>query len=354
MRCSLVLQQRMGTQHKWTTERPRRGAGGEPRPLEWCPSEVHRLPLQGVSMTHYLSSKIRETPDSTDTFTFDSSGFGAACVAPNWIRWVQSDQVDSDGAVNLDNDGEYPADARPIAVIDLSAALSHQLGRQIAQNQTFRVSYLSVECCNADDTLDNKESAAFQGRVRWYSPTHHRVEAYQMYRDAWRSYYTASTNTLAFDDEGTAVGGGTYKGLRMGLVEPDAVDGSAVGEQVPFQSTDPFTDIEGTVPNLNPIFNAYDKVLPSGAVDKKPANALWTSGRTGYPDGIDWAVSFKNTGDNALNAAETHFEWSGDADVMCGLLCLDIGHSATQRSIVFTDEYFIRVTIGVEGWGGDF
>ena len=302
-------------------------------------------------MTHYVTSAIVEANDTVDTYTFDSSGFGAACVAPNWIRFIESSQVDSDGAVNIDVDGEYPADARPVAVIDLSAAMSHHLGRQISQNQTFRVKYISVQLENHDDTIDNSESAVFSGRIRWYSPTHHRVEAYQMYRSVWRDYYRTSTNTLAFDDEHTATGGGTYKGLRMGLCE------TAAYEQVPFQATAPFTDVEGTFPNLNTIFNAYATMLPSGAVAKKPDNALWTSGRTGYPNGIDWVTYHKNMGDNQIAAAAEGFQWNGDADVMCGLMCLDIQGSSAQGNLadtVFTDEYRVRVTIGVDGWGGDF
>ena len=307
-------------------------------------------------MTKYVTAGIKETPHSTDTYTFDASGFGESCVAPNWARWVWDAQVDSDGAVNIDVDGEYPAGARPLAVIDLSAALSHQLGRQIGQNQTFRVNYISVTLENHDDTVDNQESAMFSGRIRWYSPTHHRVEAYQMYRDAWKNYYNSSTNSLMFDDEGTAVGGGTYKGLRVGIVGTDLTY-LAQGEQVPFQATDPLLDVEGTFPTLNEIFNAYDDVIPSGDVDNKPANALWTSGRTGYPEGIDWQASMKNMGDNQIGATNEQFQWEGDADVMCGLLALDIQGSSAQGNLadtVFTDEYRIRVTVGIDGWGGDF
>jgi len=298
-----------------------------------------------------VTSSIVEGADTLDSYTFDSSGFGAACVAPNWIRFIESSQVDSGGGVNIDVDGEYPEDARPVAVIDLSAAVSHHLGRQISQNQTFRVKYISVTLENKDDTIDNSESAMFSGRIRWYSPTHHRVEAYRLYRESWKAYYTASTNTLAFDDEHTATGGGTYKGLRLGLCE------TAAYEQVPYQATDPFTDVEGAWPNLNLIFNAYDNMLPSGDVDKKPDNALWTSGRTGYPNGIDWQASMKNMGSQQVAADSNQFQIDCDADVMCGLMCLDIQGSSAQGDIadsLFTDEYRIRVTIGVDGWGGDF
>jgi len=302
-------------------------------------------------MTKYVSSAIVEANDTTDSYTFDSSGFGEACVAPNWCRWIETSQVDSGGAVNIDVDGEYPANARPVAVIDLSAAMSHLMGRQISQNQTFRVNYVSVMIENQDDTIDNSESAVFSGRLRWYSPTHHRVEAYQTYRSAWKHYYKGSTNTLAFDDEGSATGGGTYRGLRMGIAE------TAASEQVPYQATDPFTDVDGTFPNLNCIFNAYDKMLPSGDVDKKPDNALWTSGRTGYPDGIDWVTWHNNMGSNQLAAKADAFQVELDADVMCGLLVLDVQGSSAQGDLadtIFTDEYTFRVTIGVDGWGGDF
>ena len=98
-------------------------------------------------------------------------------------------------------------------------------------------------------------------------------------------------------------------------------------------------------------------MLPSGDVDKKPDNALWTSGRTGYPDGIDWVTYLKNMGSNQLAAQSEAFQVELDADVMCGLLVLDVQGSSAQGDLVgtiFTDEYTFRVTIGVDGWGGDF
>ena len=305
-------------------------------------------------MAHHVTAKITEASDSVDTFTFDSSGFGQTAVQPNWCRWISSDKVDSQGAINIDQDGEYQTDARPIAVLDLSAALSHQLGRQIGQNQTFRVNYLAVSVHNRDDTIDNEESAAFSGRIRWYSPTHHRVEAYQMYRDAWKHYYKGSTNNMVFDSAGTATGGGDYRGLRVGLLNDDNLDSGHVGEQVPYQATDPFTDIEGSFPCLNPIFNAYDQIVEPGDVDRKPSNALWTSGRTGYPDGITWTTYLKNAGASGAAAQQGIFQWEGDADVMCGLLALDVGYSSTDDALVFSDEFYVRVDVGISGWGGDF
>lgn len=351
VRCGLVLQQRRGTQHKRTTGRLERGAGGEREPHSPLPSEVHKESMSRLTMTHYVTSSVVEANDTTNTYSFDSSGFGQAAVAPNWCRWIESYQVDSGGAVNLDVDGEYPPNARPVAVLDLSAAMSHQMGRQMGQNQTYRIRYVSVTLENKDDTIDNSESIVFSGRLRWYSPTHHRVEAYQRYRSAWKHYYKGSTNTLAFDNEFSATQG-EYLGLRVGLCETPAV------MQVPFHSTDPFTDVDGTYPALNTIFNAYDDMLPSGgAVGKKPDNALWTSGRTGYPEGIDWMTYLKNLGPGQMGAQGECFQWTGNADVMCGLLCLDIQGSGAQGDLsdsVFTDEYRIRITIGVDGWGGDF
>ena len=302
---------------------------------------------------HYATSKIVEAPDSTNTYTFDSSGFGATKVAPHWIRWVENTaHVGSDGELEIDWDGEYPAYNSPLCVIDLSAAMSHIMGRQIAQNQTFRVKYIQVSIQNHNDTLDNSESAVFNGRVRWYSPTHHRVEAYQAFRKMWKAYYQSSSAHSLFIDPDQYATQGEYKGLRVGLVE------TAAGgiQQVPYQSRDPFTDIDGIYPNLQYIFDAYDEVtIPS--VDNKPANALWTSGRTGYPEGIEFQTYLKNAGANQLAAQGEPYQVDVDADVMCGLLAVNFTGSSTQSDILeglFQDEYRISITIGVEGWGGDF
>lgn len=301
---------------------------------------------------HYATSLVVEAPDSTNSYTFDSAGFGTTKVAPNWMRWVETTQVDSDGAINIDVDGEYPKDSAPSAVIDLSAAMSHIMGRQIAQNQTFRVKYIQVSLQNHDDTVDNSESAVFSGRVRWYSPTHHRVEAYQAFRKMWKAYYQSTTAANLFIDPDHYATQGEYKGLRVGLVE------TAAGgiQQVPFQSRDPFTDIDGIYPNLHYIFDAYDEVtIPS--VDKKPENALWTSGRTGYPEGIEFQTYLKNMGSNQLAAQAEPYQIACDADVMCGLMAVTFTGSSAQGDLadtIFTDEYRVVITIGVEGWGGDF
>jgi len=309
-------------------------------------------PLTTMSI-HYATSRVVEAPTDTNTYTFDSSGFGETKVAPNWIRWLESHQVDSDGAVNIDVDGEYPADGTPMALIDLSSAMSHIMGRQIAQNQTFRVKYVQVLIENHDDTIDNSESASFTGRVRWFSPTHHRVEAYQAFRKMWKRYYESATATNLFIDPEHYATQGEYQGLRVGLCETSPLAGI---QQVPFQSRDPFTDIDGIYPNLHYIFDAYDEVtIPD--VDGKPDNALWTSGRTGYPEGIAFQCYSKNMGSNQLAAQAEPYQVDLDADVMCGLMALTITSSSAQGDLadtVFTDEYRVTVTIGVEGWGGDF
>ena len=67
-------------------------------------------------------------------------------------------------------------------VIDLSEALGYRLGKQIPQTANFRVNYLSISLRNVDDGSDNDGPQYFAGDFEWYTPTKHRVDAVQ----AWR------------------------------------------------------------------------------------------------------------------------------------------------------------------------
>lgn len=291
-------------------------------------------------MTMYVSSRIKNS--SADIRTTADDGFGSVNY-PNWARWVDvgSAGVTSDGAFSPASGGEY--NDKPHAVLDLSAALSYMLGRQIRQNSTFRISYLGVAMENDDAGDDNDESMSAVGRFRYYSPQKHRVKAYQTYRKAWRRFYAGgdSTSNMLFSNDGTQ---GEYKALRVGICDDST-------EQVPFQSVDPFADVGGTFGNLKHIFNAYD--IGTGGDDTVHTNRLWMDGRTGHPEGIVWSATHKNGGQAAAHVDS--FEMNGlKIKAMCGLLHFVVDSTMSDDSFSFDDEYHVRVTVGIDGWGGEF
>ena len=295
-------------------------------------------------MTMYLSARILNS--SADSATLPDDGFGSGAY-PNWARWIDTGTtgtVTSDGAVSPAVGGEYTS--KPHAAIDLSAALSNMLGRQVTQGQTFRISYLGVSIENDDAGDNNDECLAATGRFRWYSPQSHRVDAYQAYRKAWRINNKGGSETTSTLFSNTDASQGTYKALRCGI----AADST---EQVPFASIDPFSDITGSHPNLYYIFKAHDTANMGDGADY--TNKLWMDGRTGHPQGISWTASNINTGGNGDKGDNRGYQSGAlDIEAMCGLLHFVLDTTQSDDAFSFDDEYHLRVTIGVEGWGGEF
>ena len=295
-------------------------------------------------MTMYVSSRIRNS--AADTLTTNDDGFGAKSY-PNWCRWVDTGTtgtVTADGAVSPATGGEYTN--KPHAVIDLSAALSHMLGRQMMQNQTYRINYLAVEVENDDAGDNNDESISITGRFRWYSPSAHRIDAYQTYRKAWRINSGGGSEGTSRLFAATDSTQGEYKALRVGICDDST-------EQVPYQTVDPFTDISGSFPNLYHIFDSYDNALAQNGDEM--TNRLWRDGRTGHPQAVSFSAYNKNAGSNGVGSENIGFQMGGyDIDAMCGLLHFVIDTTQSDDLFSFDDEYHIRITVGVEGYGGEF
>lgn len=295
-------------------------------------------------MTMYVSSRIRNS--SADTQTTNDDGFGEKSY-PNWCRWVDTGTtgtITGDGAISPAVGGEYTN--KPHAVIDLSAALSHMLGRQMMQNQNFRINYLGVHIENDDAGDNNDESFAATGRFRWYSPSAHRIDAYQTYRKAWRINSGGGSTGTSRLFSATDSTQGEYKALRVGICDDST-------EQVPFQTIDPFTDVSGTFPNLYHIFDSYDNALAQNGDEM--TNKLWLDGRTGHPQAIVWSSENKNAGSAGAGGVNRGFERPDlDIDAMCGLLHFVVDSTQSDDAFSFDDEYHIRITVGVEGYGGEF
>lgn len=315
-------------------------------------------------MTHYVSTTISASQD--DLRTSDGSDGIYSNVFPNWARWTSSlnaNAIGAGGEIVPINTGE--GNGWGHAVIDLSSALSFALGQQLDQTQTYRVSSVRIALENDASGVNNEASTHFTGRLEWFNPTQHRVDAVQTYRDAHKEYYSASgSNSLFFDDEATNPFEGLYRGLRFGLRDnAGTLTGSS--DQVPYQTEDPFTDVGGTQANLISVFDAYDEAMPGAKLDVDTyLNGLWRANRTGHPNVLGWEASIRNWShdDKQMHTAGNDAFQMGpgmDMDVMCGLLLLTIDSTAIGGNLnlmdgLTLDEFHIRVTFGIDSWGGGF
>lgn len=291
----------------------------------------------------YVSSRILD--GSADTITLTGDAFPG--TAPRWARWTDtgtSGTITTGGVISPASGGEY--NDKPSAVIDLSSAVSMVTGRQVTQNQTFRISHLSVVIENDDFGDDNHECLVATGRFRYYSPQDHRINAYQTYREVWKNHYRGGTTTsMAFSAAGTQ---GDYKALRLGIGEDYNL------EQVPFQSNDPFTDVDGSFSNMSEIFKAYDNA--NGTLGEEFGNRLWLDGRTGHPEALCWSAFNRNSGSSGDEGMinSFHMNFDNPLKVMCGLLHFTVDTTQADDSFSFDDEYHIRIGIGIDGYGGEF
>ena len=78
--------------------------------------------------------------------------------------------------ITEDNDGRF-TDGYFNGVIDLTHIMSRLTGRQLSQLATYRVSQLSVQLRNVDDTADNDNTMHIGGDFEWYAPHAKRIDA---------------------------------------------------------------------------------------------------------------------------------------------------------------------------------
>ena len=84
--------------------------------------------------------------------------------------------------IDQDADGVMNGLTTTQIVLDISSMLGYRLGKQIPMTANFRINYLSLSLRNVDDGNDNDGPNYFAGDFEWYTPTKHRIDAVQ----AWR------------------------------------------------------------------------------------------------------------------------------------------------------------------------
>lgn len=267
-------------------------------------------------------------------------------------------------AVSEDNDGELAGDYLQ-GYVDLTEILSHKLGKQLSQMATYRVSYIQMDLRNVNNAIDNDTSLTFGGITRWFSPTKHRIDALQYARKYKR--FLSSADLGSSDPFNPWENDTHYKGIRFNWAADDDI---AAG-----QTTDDTSILPGTNFSMVSVFDAYNDVLggtPSneGMAASGEGRALWTT-RTGVDadddtDAYYWVTSYINNkfGDTAGALDDWTYKESGSGssphvldlggqrhiDVVGGLLYVQGVHTNTDTFGILEDEYFVQMTIGVDGW----
>lgn len=252
----------------------------------------------------------------------------------------------SNADIDIENDGLMNTQAFR-AHIDLSHVASQLTGKQQSMMSVYRVGYLSLRLVNSNNGLDNNAGAAFGGQFVCHSPNKHNIKALKMLR----KLHTADNKDSAQNMFTSTPEYKRYKGLR---IEAYDVAPSATTIYKP-SSIPTWTNAFGTTPNLQDLLNIYCETQPVDAADYE--NELWTT-RTGVTQSIGWSASVINNMQNSLGAAgitynpsNTGWEWTGEMDVLAGLLRCDITHSSTNQPMdVVDDDYHVEITVGLLGW----
>lgn len=250
-----------------------------------------------------------------------------------WVTWVAGA---SSNDIDIDNDGVMP-DTR--LIIDISQALSQRLGKQMSMMSTYKVNYIGIQLVNVDDVNDNDGAAEFSGRIHYYEPSKHRIDAMQLARQTEKAAETVDVDSNSFLLRTTNV----YNGMRFNW-DSDS--------QVAYATAEGFSALTGGFWDLNELFFVYDSMLGDKMSDA--VNKLWAN-RTGYESQLGFTVAYQNSqganlqGYSPLNRPFI-FQSSNPIEVLGGLLMIDFENSSTDTPQAIDDDYQVMITIGVSGW----
>lgn len=249
--------------------------------------------------------------------------------------------------IDQDADGVMEGFSRRTIVLDLSEMLGYRLGKQIPMTANFRVNYLSIGLRNVNDGNDNDGPNYFAGDWEWYTPTKHRVDAVQ----AWRQLEKRIEEHDS-DQEGIFVSSeDRYKGFRYGWTHSE--------EQVQHVTM----GAPGELPNgynLVDMLTTYNAGLNQGTPSQ--SNAIWDR-KVGRSSHLGWSAVCENgefrdgpllDNDNFDTANIRDFQWTaphGHAiEVMGGLLIINVTHSSVDNIQNIDDDFDLHIDVGVSGW----
>lgn len=231
-------------------------------------------------------------------------------------------------------------------VVDLSEALGYRLGKQIPQTANFRVNYIRIGLRNVDDSNDNNGTTYFAGTTEWYSPSKHRIDAVQ----AWRQLEKRLEEDDA-DSEGLFVSTEErYKGFRYGWTADTDISYPTGGSPTALPNGYALVDM----------VSVYNSGLHDGVPTK--TNAIFDR-KVGRSSKMGWAAMAQSREfidqlgpeNDPVDAARImDYQWTAPAghniEVMGGLLIINFEHSNTDTVQLVDDDFDLQIDIGVSGW----
>lgn len=256
-------------------------------------------------------------------------------------EWCQFVIGGAAGDIQIDNDGEM---ANTQILVDLSAALSTRLGKQMSQMSVYRISHIQIRLVNVNDGLDNESGANFGGRIHWFTPSKHRMDAMKIARTLERKAESievdADSFLLSTDKD--------YSGIRFDW------DGGDYAGHTRHATSENFTGLVGSTWDLEELFDVYqDMKMP--ATDA-PSNYLWYDGRCGSTEQIGWTASYQNSQDNNTDYYNPRsdvftFMPKSPIEILSGMFTIDVIDSSVDSPFLGgDDDYYVEVSVGIEGW----
>ena len=255
----------------------------------------------------------------------------ASLVANEWCSFISDNGTNTD--IDIDNDGEMP-DTR--ILVDLSQMLSQRLGKQMSQMASYRVNYIGIQLVNVNDGNDNDGAAEFSGRVHWFEPSKHRIDAMQLARQVEKRNEEADIDSNSWILSLAK----RYIGMRFNW---DA------DNQIAAATAEGFSALSGQYWDLKELFTVYNQM--TGDVMDSANNKLW-SDRTGYESQMGFTAAYSNKDEVGYHPSNSPFVFQSDnpIEVLGGMLMIDVENSSTDTPQIIDDDYDIMVTVGVSGW----
>lgn len=257
-------------------------------------------------------------------------------------EWCQFVVGGADADIHIDNDGEM---GNTQILVDLSHALSVRLGKQMSQMSVYRVSHIGIRLVNQNDDDDNDSAAAFGGRIHWYTPTKHRMDAMKIARTLERKSESIEIDADSF----LLTTESDYTGMRF-----DWDSGSFAGH-TRHATSETFSALSGSFWDLDELFELYGSMIEEVGGNK--ANYLWYEGRCGGTDALGWSASYRNSSDDSESMYDPEsspfsMTFPTPIEVLSGMLTIDVIDSSTDTPFGFgsDDDYLVEVTVGIEGW----
>lgn len=241
-----------------------------------------------------------------------------------WATWVNDPGVDNSQDTF---EGGEPASV-PYAVLDLSAAASVALGKQVSQSQKFRLRRVQIGYRHLDVGIVNESDASFQGVLKWFADTDHMRQAVSLARQVEQAgeEWTVDADSFLLSTEKD------YTALRLGW------NGSTGEVQHP--TIENLSALNGDHWNMDALAGVYNTMT---APDQ--TNALF-NGRFPGHQGLGWCATISSASASTADGVARggpYDDFVADGllhDVGMGLMACEVTHSSpSEHQGLIEDDY---------------